>query len=346
MKKLIALMLAAIMVFGLAACSQAPAAAPAAAPAEAAPAEAAAEAPAEEPAEIDFPTRTIEFIVPFGAGGGTDVLYRLIQKYAEPIAGVSIVVNNIVGSGGLIGRQALADADPDGYTIGYNDHSNSNDNLLYDGVTLSGADYEPLIRIATDSLVILASNKSGITNMAELIEAAKAEGGINCATAGAWSAQDFLRLGLQDEFGITLNHLPFESGTAGVNAAAAGDTDIAFCFASEAIAQIDAGNVVPVAVTGTSRNAAVPDIPTIIESGFDYSYLQWRSMVLPAGTPNDVCEKLSDIFGQVYENPDFLAELSAAGFEAAYMPHSEFHDFYYQAQAEYQEIIAKVKAAG
>lgn len=343
MKKLIALILAAIMVFSLAACSQAPAQTPAEAPAET-PAEAPAEAPAEEPAPVEFPTRTIEFIVPFGVGGGTDVLYRLIAKYAEPIAGVNIVVNNIVGSGGLIGRQALADADPDGYTIGYNDHSNSNDNLLYEGVTLSGADYEPLIRLVTDSMVILASKKSGITNMDELLEAAKT--GITCATAGVWSAQDFLRLSMQDEFGITLNHLPFGSGTEGVNAAAAGDSDVAFCFASEAIAQIDAGNVVPIAVTGTNRNAAVPDIPTIIECGYDYSYLQWRCMVLPAGTPNDVCEILSDIFAKVFEDPDFLAELSAAGFEAAYMPHSEFVDFYFEAQEDYKQIIEKVKAAG
>lgn len=282
-------------------------------------------------------------IVPFGVGGGTDVLYRLISKYAEPIAGVRMVVNNIVGSGGLIGRQALVDSPNDGYTIGYNDHSNSNDYLLYEGVTLSGADYEPLIMIATDSLVILASKKSGITNMAELIEKAS-EAPLNVGTAGTWSAQDFMRLQMQTAFNIQLEQLPFESGTMGVNAVAAGDCDIAFCFASEAIAQLDAGNVVPVAVSGTDRNTALPDIPTIIESGYDFSYLQWRCMVMPKGTDPAICQKLSDIFAQVYQDPAFRDEMAAAGFSPDFMPYTEFKPFYYQAQTEYEALIESVKA--
>ncbi|WP_058486100.1 tripartite tricarboxylate transporter substrate binding protein [Defluviitalea phaphyphila] len=291
-------------------------------------------------AKNEFPEKTIEIIVPFGAGGGADISVRNLAKYAEKELGQTIIINNVTGGSGTVGLTQLSQAKADGYKLGYFASTNSNDNLLFEGITYDVDSFKPIIIFSADPHIIVASKKSGITNMEELkAKAAENEESVSLGLGGAWTSHDFLRMSLEEELDVKFKRVVYQGGAGAVTAVANGDCDVAVPFVSEAIAQIEAGNIVPIAITSDERFELVPDIPTIKEQGFDYTHVMWRAIVAPAGTPDEVVEILADAFEAAYENPEYQEAAKESGVFSKLMVGEELDNFYLVNHEKYRRMI-------
>lgn len=300
-------------------------------------------APAANPApEADgaFPSKMIQIIVPFGAGGGADISVRTLAKYAEKSLGQKIVIQNVTGGSGTVGLTKLADSPADGYTLGYFASTNSNDNLLFEGIQYGVDSFTPIVEYSADPHIIVASKKSGITDMDSLVAAAKeAPGALSLALGGAWTSHDFLRISLEDKLGVSFKRMVYQGGAEAITAVASGDVELAVPFVSEAIPQIQAGNVVPVAITSDERFDVVPDIPTIHEQGIDYDHTMWRGLVAPAGVPQEAVDALAAAFETAWNDPEYQAEAKDAGTMTEFLKGDDFKTFYLENHESYKAMI-------
>lgn len=290
--------------------------------------------------KVSYPTKTIQLIVPYGAGGGADISIRLLTKYLEAELGQKIVVQNVSGGSGTIGFTQLAQAKADGYTLGYFSSTQSNDNLLFQGVQYDETSFTPISLYASDPHIIVASKKSGITNFDELIKKTKANPeSITFGLGGAWTSHDFLRANLEKMADVKFKRMVFQGGAAAVTAVAGGNCDVAVPFVSEALAQIEAGNVVPIAITSRDRFSSTPSIPTVIESGFDFTHTMWRAIVGPKGLSDEVVKTIDAAMAKVLANPEYQKESLQAGTFSLYMDNNEFKKFYLDNHNLYKSLI-------
>lgn len=293
-----------------------------------------------------YPTKTIKMIVPYGAGGGADISIRLLTKYMEKILGQTIVVQNVAGGSGTIGFSQLADAPADGYTLGYFSSTQSNDSLLFEGIKYTDASFTPIAMYASDPHIIVASKASGIKSMDDLLKAAKAKSGqLTYGLGGAWTSHDFLRLSLESKTGVSFKRMVFQSGAAAVTAVAGNNCDVAVPFVSEALAQIQAGNVVPLAISSEKRFELTPEIPTIKEAGLDFTHTMWRALVGPAGLDATVVRTIDKAVAQVLADPQYQKEVLEAGTFALYMDAASFTKYYAENHQLYKKLIAEAQLA-
>lgn len=298
----------------------------------------------EQTGSADYPSKTIKVIVPYGAGGGADITVRLMAKYLEPILGQNLVVQNVTGGSGTIGWTQLTNAKADGYTIGYGDCLMTNAQLLFDGIKYDDESFTPIAMYASDPHIIVASKASGITSVEQLFEKAKANPGeLTYGLGGAWSSHDFLRINLENFAGIEFNRMVFQSGAAAVNAVAGGNCDIAVPFVAEALAQIEAGNVVPLAITSQERFAITPDIPTLTEQGIDFTHVMWRALVAPAGVDQEIVNILDDALAQVMTDPEYQKAALEAGSFRLYESNETFKDSFHTSHDSYEKMILETK---
>ena len=328
MKKTLALLMAVVMIFSMAACSSS-ASAPAAT--EAPKAEAPkAEAPAiEVPAVVDgfYAGKTIEVIVPWGAGGGADVACRLVCAEVEKVLGCTIVINNVTGGGGSIGLAQLTNAAADGMTYAYFANTDSNGDIMLQGVPYNVDSFAPVCKFAADPHIILASNASGITDLESLVAAGN--GKTLWGIGGAWTHWDFLKLEFEEATGASFKRLVYDGGAAVITDIMNGDCTVGTPFVSEALAAIEAGEAVAIAITSAERNAACPDIPTVSELGYEgFDSTMWRGFVAPAGAPEEAMREFADAVGAVCENADFIAAAAAAGVTVNFTGYDDFQVFY------------------
>ena len=295
---------------------------------------------AETKAVASYPTKTIQMIVPYGAGGGADISIRLLTKYLEQELGQKFIVQNVSGGSGTIGFTQLANARPDGYTLGYFSSTQTNDALLFEGIKYDNTSFTPISMYASDPHIVIASKASGITSMQQLIDSAKKNpGALTFGLGGAWTSHDFLRMSLEDAAGVEFRRMVFQGGAAAVTAVAGNNTSVAVPFVSEALAQIEAGNVVPIAISSAERYEGADYIPTIKESGFDFTHTMWRALVGPSGLSAEVVQTIDAAMAKVMSNPQFLKEASAAGIFTEYMSANEFATFFEENHIHYKKLI-------
>ncbi len=299
---------------------------------------------AESGDAASYPTKSIKVIVPYGAGGGADITMRLISKYLEPILGQKLVVQNVTGGSGTIGWTALVDSKPDGYTIGYGDCLMTNAQLLFEGIKYDEFSFTPISMYASDPHVIVVGKDSGIETIEELFAHAKANPDeLTFGLGGAWSSHDFLRINLENFAGISFKRMAFQSGAAAVNAVAGGNCDVAVPFVAEALAQIEAGNVIPLAISSEERFAYTPDIPTLKEQGIDFTHVMWRAIVAPAGLDPEVVAVLDRALEQVLENPEYQKEVLAAGSFRLFEGNDTFKENFITSHNAYEKMIRDTK---
>lgn len=287
-----------------------------------------------------FPDKAIQIIVPFGTGGGADISVRTLAKYAVEPLGQEIEILNVTGGSGTVGLEQLAGSEPDGYTLGYFACTNSNDSLLFDGIQYGVESFVPVVEYSADPHIIVASKKSGITDMEGLVATAKERPGeLSLALGGAWTSHDFLRISLEEKESIKFKRMVYQGGAEAIAAVASGDVELAFPFVSEAISQIETGSVTPIAITSKTRFDVVPDIPTIKEQGIDYVHTMWRGLAAPAGTPQGIVDKIATAFETAWNNPDYQAEAKEAGTMTEFKKGREFTQLYLTNHETYKNMI-------
>jgi tripartite-type tricarboxylate transporter receptor subunit TctC len=272
----------------------------------------AARAPAQ-----DYPNQTIRLIVPFGPGGGSDIVSRIIGQRMQEKLGQPFVVENKPGAGGTLGNEMIANAPKDGYTIGIMTAGQiiaavMNKQMRYDTRTA----FEPIAQVATAGLLIVTRPDYPANNVKELVAAAKANPGkIVFGTPGFGATQHLASELLKLTAGIDVLHVPFRTSPEVNTALLAKQVDVVIETVSAVLGHVQGGQLKALAVTGKDRFPAVPNVPPAIESGVlpGYDVTTWYGFFGPRGIPPAVIAKLNKAFNEVIVEPAVRERLTTAG---------------------------------
>ena len=266
----------------------------------------------------DYPNRPISFVVPFAAGGSTDVNARFLARFLKDALGQPVIIENKPGAGSLIGAEYVAKAKPDGYTFLYG----SNSNLVTFEYTAKHHSYNPRtgllpfhgLLVAPPTLMARAD--APFDSVPELVAYAKANPGkINYATPGYNSSPHLAMELFMGEAGITMTHIPYKGESLAGADMLKGLVDIIFVYPQPFQGLIESGKLRLLAVPGTQRLPNQTDVPTFAELGLPgVIYSNWAIMTLPPGTPAPIVAKLADAFDKVLKEPEvakFFADQGA-----------------------------------
>ena len=265
----------------------------------------------------EFPTKPIKLIVPFPAGGGTDFFARVIgNKLAETVKWV-VVVDNKPGAGGNIGVDAAAKSPPDGYTLVMGQTSNLAINptlyrkLPYKPLT----DLTPVVLVADAPLALVVASQSPYKTLADLVAAAKAKPGeLTFASPGNGTVAHLAGELFQTAAGVKFRHIPYKGSSQALTDLMGGQVQLFMASVPTALSQIKGGKLRALAVTFTKRSPALPDVPTIAESGYKgFDANTWFGLLVPAGTPAPVVARLNAEVNKVLNMPDVREKFAAEG---------------------------------
>jgi tripartite-type tricarboxylate transporter receptor subunit TctC len=269
-------------------------------------------------AQAPYPSRTIEIIVAYGAGGSTDFVARTIGQKLQERWNQSIVVLNRPGGAGTIGVTTAARAAPDGYTLflGYTSElvvaPQVNRTIKY-----SVDDFEPIAVTGIVPVVLIAAKTMRADNLKDLIEEIRLSPGKYTFAGGTGSPSHILGSWLNRLKGLETRHIPNRDGAQSVADVVGGHADMFYAGISVGKPAIDAGSVKAIAIAGV-RSSALPNVPTFGEAGLaDFDLASWNVLLAPKGTPADVVDKLRKEVLAILQEPQVRATLSAQGIEAS-----------------------------
>ena len=297
-------------------------------------------------ADAPYPTRPIRLIVPFVAGGGTDLLARLISPKLGETLGQQIVIDNRGGGGSILGTQLLSKSPPDGYTVGVFDtafaiNPNLAEKLPYD----AERDFTFVAILATSPTVLVAQRGLKVRTLQELIAAAKANPGkIRAASAGVGSSSHLTIEILNNAAKIQLLHVPYKGAGAAIQDMLGGHADLTFAVAGSVLPQIQAGTLVALGVAGKKPLPQLPNVPTFAQAGFaDVNPEAFRFMAAPAGLPASVNQKLVSALTTVLASEELRTRLVDNGFDPEFQTGKEAREF---VSREIRKWGPAVKASG
>jgi tripartite-type tricarboxylate transporter receptor subunit TctC len=278
-----------------------------------------------------FPSRPIKMVVPFAAGGGTDIQARIVAQEVGKVLGQSIVVENRPGAGGNIGAAYVAAARPDGYTllVGSTGTHSANQflysKLPYDPVK----DFTPISLLATFDNVLVVPESSSIRSLKELVDAArKNPGKLNYGVTTIGSSSHLAVEKFKRDAGIAAGAVPYNGAAQATTDLLAGRLDFMLDLVGTQFGNIKAGKVRPIATTASRRNPVLPDVPTIAESGYPgFSAVGWIGLFGPAGMPQQAVDAIYGAIEKVYATPEFQETMRARSFDVANMPPNEYARF-------------------
>lgn len=331
-KKLLSLLLAAVLVLSLAACSGgSDAGSNSGSDAGSGGSDAAQDAGGSS-GGTDFPTKGISVICPWGAGGGTDSCLRAFSDAVGKEVGQTLTVDNRTGGGGIIGHQAISDAEPDGYTIGMVTFELSTYKPLGSS-ELTYEDYDLLCRVNRDPATVTVNAEwaaaNNITDLKSYVDYCLAHPG-DVQMGGSSNASVWHIAGgyLMQETGIDIQMITYEEGAAtAVQNAASGFIQGVTVSLAEARNFIDSGHLICLGVMDTERSDLYPDVPTCQEQGYDVTYYVWRGMGVPKGMDEAALTVLRDACAKAIESPEFVEYMKNAGLGIAYLNADEFGEF-------------------
>jgi tripartite-type tricarboxylate transporter receptor subunit TctC len=265
-----------------------------------------------------YPSKTIKLVVPFGPGGPTDVAARVISQVVQAGLGQNVVIENRPGAGGATGTKSVAAAEPDGYTMLIGTSATLGvvpalvRNPGYDSVT----SFAPVAKISDSTTILIVSPNFPPNSVAELVAYAKAHpGNLSYASAGYGNQTQLAAELLAARAGIKLVHVPYKSGAEMVTAVLSEQVQMTFPDISILLPLIQEKKIKALAVTSARRHPQLPDVPTMAESGIaDYVTTFWTGVVVPAGTPPDIVNKLNTAINDGLKSPpvhDSLAKFGA-----------------------------------
>jgi tripartite-type tricarboxylate transporter receptor subunit TctC len=299
-------------------------------------------------AESNWPERPIEIVVPWSAGGGTDVIVRQIAAILEEDLGQPVNVVNRTGGAGIIGHTALAEADPDGYTFG-TVNVDLSQTLCLGQTNLTYENYEHIALFSADPSALLVQAQSPWHSVDELLAAIEEEpagtyfasgtvrGGIHHLSFVGWLQREGLEPG-------KVTWIPADGEAPAIRDLAAGSVHIASPPLSSARAMIEDDQVRPLATMGAERNPLFPDVPTIAEARIiDWNMGTWRMLAGPAGLPEGIRDAMEDALHQAAHSERFIEFMEANGFQRAWMSGDEAREYHRRQDTEICEVM---EAAG
>jgi tripartite-type tricarboxylate transporter receptor subunit TctC len=280
-------------------------------------------------AQDAYPSRLIRLIVPFAAGGNTDVVGRVTAAFLQKVLKVNVVVENRPGAGGINGTDAVAKAAPDGYTlcvcgIGPITVSPATEKLPYDPLK----DIAPISLINTNPLVLVVNPNVKAQSAADLVALSKSTPeGLSYGTVGAGGLMQFAAEIFRVKTGSKFTSVPYRGGALATTAVVSGEVQLAFSNMSDAMGQLAAGTVRPLAITTAKRSPHMPDIPTWMELGLvDFPVESWNALFAPAGTPQPIIDRLAQVMAEMAQDPAVQKTMADVGSVALANSPKEFAD--------------------
>lgn len=303
-------------------------------------------------AQTDYPTKPIHVLIPFAPGGASDFVARVMQNKLTEILGQQIVVDNRPGAAGVLATEMVAHAAPDGYTLFL---GNVGTLAVNPSVFAKQMKIDPVKDLAAITLVadtpdvLIVKKGLPVSSPKDLVAYAKAHPGkLNYASPGSGSLNRLeTELFRKIAGGLDMVHVPYKGGAGpAVADIVAGQDDLMFTTLSSAIGQVKAGTIKGLAVTTAKRVASVPDLPTMVESGYpDMVSSSWQGMVAPAGTPQPIIQKLYAALIKTVSDKGVADRLSAGGADARTSKSPQEFSAYMAAERTRWAVVVKESGA-
>ena len=304
-------------------------------------------APSMLQAQDAWPARPITFLVPYGAGGYTDLVARLAARYVEKALGKPVIVDYRTGAGGIVGTQAVVNAAADGYTF-----------CVCSIGTISIAPFDPNQKVGYDPLrdlapvgvvssiaqVIIVKKDLPAHTLAELVSYAKAHPGkLNYGSSGAGGLTHYSVELFQARTGTKVVHIPFKGGAPSSAAVVSGDVDFSFANMTDGLPQVQAGTVRGLAVTSLKRSPYLPDLPSVNEALLpDFSVETWNGVMAPSKTPEPIVRKLSEILIKMADDPEVKEIMRKAGADTVKTTPEQYRAQIVQEIAQWKPLIQEI----
>jgi tripartite-type tricarboxylate transporter receptor subunit TctC len=269
-------------------------------------------------AQTAWPAKPISLVVPFAAGGPTDVMARTLSVALTKSLGQSVVVENRTGAGGTVAANYVAKAAADGYTFFIHHNGMASATALYRKLPYNPlTDFEYVGQVADVPMTMLARKDLPAANLGELVNYIKAnKEKINLANAGLGAVSHLCGMLFQQALGVNLQTIPFQGTGPAMNALLGGQVDVMCDQTTQTIPQIKAGTVKFYGVTTRERIKALPDAPTLHEQGLkDFNMVVWHGIYAPKGTPKDVVAKMNGALRAALKDPDVVRRFAELGAE-------------------------------
>lgn len=293
----------------------------------------------------EFPTKPINLVVPTAPGGSHDLTARAVTSVAANDLGQPVIVQLKPGGGGAIGSDYVANAAPDGYTLLFGGPTWNTTPPAIEGRSKGPDDLVAVCRINYNPTVIGVRADSPYKDFKQMLEWCKANPGkLMVATLGQWSGTDFFWKQVNKLTGITARLVPYEGGGAAMTAVVGGHADTTNGMTTVFLPYVKTGKMWIAAVTDNHRDKTIPDVPTAKEAGIDITYIIWRGVMAPKGTPRPIIEKLAAAFKKMAETPSVVATIQRMGDDIQYLGPDEFARAWraeYEAQKEMGKIFRK-----
>ncbi len=295
----------------------------------------------------DFPTRPIRFLIPIAPGGGIDITVRTIAPHLGNLWGQTVVVDNRPGGTGAIGLEMAARTQPDGHTITLITGTHAARRATYRGKLPYDIikDFAPVTQLTRQSYVLVLHPSVAAKSIPELITLAKSKpGSLTYGSAGLGSLQHLSGALLGALTGVNLLHVAYKGGGPALADVLGGQISMVFATPLESIPHIKSGRLRPLAVTGAKRSSAMPDLPSIVETGVTgYEVTNWYGVLTPIATPKTIIEKLNRGLVTVLRMPEMVERFKRDGVELIGSTSAEYQKHIHAEIAKWERVV---KTAG
>lgn len=288
-----------------------------------------------------FPDKPIRMVVPYSAGGGADNTARIVAQKMGELLNTTIVIDNKPGAGGVIGADVVAKAPADGYTVLYDASAFAVNAALRKLPFNPVSDFIPVSLVATAPQILVVATNAPYKTVADLIAAAKkAPGKLTFASAGAGTGSHLAAEMFDDQAKIELLHVPYKGGAPALTDVMGGQVATYFGNSASTLQYVTGGKLRALAVTSKHRVGALPNTPTMAESGMpNYEVLEWNAVFLPKGTPPDRVQAIANAVQQAVADPAVKAKLQQAGLDPVGNTPQAFKAFLQTESARWHELV-------
>lgn len=293
----------------------------------------------------NFPVRPIRLIVPYAAGGPTDVIARSLTQKIGEAWGQAIVVDNIAGANGVIAQEQAAKAAPDGYTLFAQSMAYVVNPLIYKVGYNNERDFIPVSLVASFPLMLAVHPSVPAKNVKELIDLAKAKPGqLNYASYGQGSIAQLAAELMKTATGADITHILYKGAAQGLTDTVAGQVQMTFPSLATGLPYVKSGRLNALAVTSRKRALQLPNVPTMIEAGIpDYEATSWFAFFYQTGTPRPIVDRLHQEVMRVVHLPEVKTTLDAQAFEVVGLGPDKFPAFVRSESEKYERVVRVAK---